>query len=305
MLIVDSANRQPTPNTPEVAAKLPPPPPAEFEVAEIRLSPPGTTNAGSRGFQPNGQVDLRAYPLRTLITLGWDVPGGADALADAPKWLDNAKVDLVAKLTPTGPPSNNGLNTGLDVNAIRSAVRALLTDRFKVKIHTEMRPGTGWVLSANKPKLAKADPINRSTCKTAAAPNAANARESGAVPSIVLTCQNVTMKEFAEQLQLRAGGYFRNGDPVIDETGLTGSYDFSLTYSAAQFVPGTPISNALANGNAIVLRGPGGDGANPNDPTGAISLYDAVGKQLGLKLESQKRPVLTYVLDHVEEKPTE
>ncbi len=174
-----------------------------------------------------------------------------------------------------------------------------------MKIHTEIRPGQAWVITAGKPKLAKADPINRSICRTAAAQNAANARESGAVPGLTLTCQNVTMKEFAEQLSLRAGGYFRNGDPVIDETGLAGAYDFSVTYSAAQFVPGTAISNALGNAGAVALRCSAGVGANPNDPTGAISLYSALSKQLGLKLEAQKRPVLTYILDHIDDKPAE
>ncbi len=125
VIVVESANRQPTPNSPEVAAKMPPPPSGEFDVAEIRLSPPGATNTGSRGFQPNGQIDLRAYPLRSLISLAWDLPG-PDLLADTPKWMDSAKVDLIAKITPTGPPSR-----GVDIDAFRPALRALLEDLSK------------------------------------------------------------------------------------------------------------------------------------------------------------------------------
>ena len=41
------------------------------------------------------------------------------------------------------------------------------------------------------------------------------------------------------------------------------------------------------------------------DPSGAISLYEALSKQLGLKLEMQKRPLPVLVIDHAEEKPTE
>jgi uncharacterized protein (TIGR03435 family) len=48
-----------------------------------------------------------------------------------------------------------------------------------------------------------------------------------------------------------------------------------------------------------------GGQANDGDPNGAISLFDAVNKQLGLKLEMQKRPVPVLVIDHVEEKPTD
>lgn len=52
--------------------------------------------------------------------------------------------------------------------------------------------------------------------------------------------------------------------------------------------------------------GPGASSAaGPSDPNGAISLEDALAKQLGLKLEQQERSVPTMVLDHIEEKPTE
>jgi uncharacterized protein (TIGR03435 family) len=42
-----------------------------------------------------------------------------------------------------------------------------------------------------------------------------------------------------------------------------------------------------------------------SDPSGAITLFEAINKQLGLKLELQKRPVQVLVIDHVEPKPTE
>lgn len=300
VILVDSALQRPTPNPPEVAAQVPPGPAAEFEVAEIRMSPPGPVPPGSRGFQPNGQVDLRGYLLRNLIVIGWDLDS-PDQIADAPKWLESAKVDLIAKMTLTGPPNN-----GIDVDALRPAVRSLLQDRFKVKLHTEMRPGMGWALSANKPKLAKADPVNRSTCKEGPGKDGKDPRTANPILSRLLTCQNVTMEQFIEQLHTRNGGYFRPAETILDQTGLKDAYDFTISFSAAQLIPGTMISKALANGGAIAFGpGRGGDGANPNDPTGALSLMDALNKQLGLKLEQQKMPVLMYVLDHIEEKPVE
>ncbi len=299
VLTVDSVNRKPTDNPPEVTAQLPPPPSGEFEVAEIRLSPPGTTNQGSRGFQPNGSVDLRAYPLRSLISIGWDLPN-VDALVDAPKWLENAKVDVIAKLAVTGPA-----NLGIDVDTLRPAVKALLVDRFKVKIHTETRPGTGWVLTAPKPRLAKADPVNRSVCKEGPGKDGKDPRTANPVLARLLTCQNVTMAQFVEQLKQRNGGYFAPNEAIVDQTGLTDAYDFTLSFSAAQLIPGTMISKALASGGGIIVSGGGRGGDNPNDPNGAVSLQDALSKQLGLKLEQQKMPVLSYVLDHIEEKPTE
>jgi uncharacterized protein (TIGR03435 family) len=59
-------------------------------------------------------------------------------------------------------------------------------------------------------------------------------------------------------------------------------------------------------------RGGGGETAAPgdalaaaSDPNGAITLFEAVEKQLGLKLEAQKRPVGVLVIDRAEQKPTE
>jgi uncharacterized protein (TIGR03435 family) len=56
-----------------------------------------------------------------------------------------------------------------------------------------------------------------------------------------------------------------------------------------------------------VARGPGeaGHSDEASDPSGAVSIFSAVEKQLGLKLEMEKRPVRVLVIDHVEQKPTE
>ena len=82
---------------------------------------------------------------------------------------------------------------------------------------------------------------------------------------------------------------------MLDDTGLKGSYNFTLSFSSAgHFAPG-------GSGNAP----PPPDGASQSsDPSGAISLFDAVKNQLGVKLEKQKRPVPVLVIDHIEEQPT-
>ncbi len=295
VLIVDSVNRKPTPNPPDVTALLPPPPPTEFDAAEIRLTAPGAPATPSRGFQPNGQIELHNYPLRTLIALAWDLPN-VDSLADAPKWLETVRVDLIAKTVPLGTP--------VDQELYRPGLRALLMDRFKVKIHQEMRPGTGFVLTASKPKLGKADPIDRAICKDGPGKDGKDPRTANRAVGRLVACQNITMAEFAEQLPLIATGYIRAGEQVVDSTGLTDAYEFTLNFSAPGLIPGANRNNA----NAIALVGAAGGGAGAgeaSEPNGAVSLQDALLKQLGLKLEQQKRPVSTWVLDHIEEKPTE
>ena len=82
-----------------------------------------------------------------------------------------------------------------------------------------------YVLVPEKPKLRKADPSNRPGCKTIRAP-----RPSESTPALLLTvCRNVTMAQFAQQLQSIAPVYFHY--PVRDATAIAGSWDFTFTFS--------------------------------------------------------------------------
>jgi uncharacterized protein (TIGR03435 family) len=95
------------------------------------------------------------------------------------------------------------------------------------------------------------------------------------------------MAQIADELQHVAPGYVYSS--VVDATGIKGSWDFTLSFSSAN-----------------LTQGGGDEGKSAtSDPNGALTLFDAVSKQLGLKLEKQKRPVPVLVIDHIEEKPTE
>jgi uncharacterized protein (TIGR03435 family) len=128
--------------------------------------------------------------------------------------------------------------------------------------------------------------------------------------SRLVTCENMTMAQFAEKLQNIAPGYIHT--PVLDATELEGSWDFSLSFSPAgmdRFV----ASRGGGGGGAGGGGGRGGEVSGPavsgaveaSDPSGAVTLFDAIEKQLGLKLEKQKRPASVLVIDHVEQKPTD
>jgi uncharacterized protein (TIGR03435 family) len=103
------------------------------------------------------------------------------------------------------------------------------------------------------------------------------------------------MAQFAEQIQRLAPGYIHA--PVVDATGLEGAWDFTLNFSAAGLLQN--------RGERAADGAQQGAGAPASDPNGALSLFDAVNKQLGLKLEGQKRPVPVLIIDHIEEKPTD
>jgi uncharacterized protein (TIGR03435 family) len=177
-------------------------------------------------------------------------------------------------------------------------LKSLIIDRFKMKAHFEDRQVNAYTLMAAKPKLKKADPASRTGCKTANAPAATGPTTPFGILAAnrIVTCQNITMAQFADQLQIIAGPYVHY--PVLDGTGLEGAWDFSFTYSA---IPATQ----LAGLRGAPPPGAGPDAPGASDPVGGTSLFDAVEKQLGLKLEMQKRFYRGLVIDHIEEKPTE
>ena len=112
-----------------------------------------------------------------------------------------------------------------------------------------------------------------------------------------MTCQNATMAFFAEQLLQMPGLNW----PALNATGLEGGWDFSLTFS---MLP-PALMNTLGRGGP-----PGGDGQpgalpSASDPNGGYTIFEAVERQLGLKLRAEKRNEKVIVIDHLESAPTE
>jgi uncharacterized protein (TIGR03435 family) len=290
VIVVENVNERPTENPPGVTSALTAPPPAEFEVADIKPSKPGETNV--RGRLEHGRVDAENFPLKQLILIAWDL-NAEELLAGAPKFVDSARYDIVAKAPPPEP------GTETDFDDLRQMLKAMLIERFKIKAHMEERPVDGYVLSAEKPRMPKADPSNRTGCKEGPGADGKDPRIEHPILSRLLTCQNMTMAQFADQLPNLAGGYAHVN--VLDTTGLTDAYDFTLSFSTIGQLRGN-IPGQQAQPPATTS---GPDAVAASDPSGALSLPDAVRKQLGLKLELKKRPMQVLVIEHIDEKPTE
>jgi uncharacterized protein (TIGR03435 family) len=268
VIVVEHVNQKPTPNPPGTAPILPAPPaPTEFEVADVRVSKPGTTDGPFR-FLRSGQLEMPGTTLKRLVTLAYDVE--PDRVVNTPKWWDSEHYDIIAKTTAMVP-----------METLRVLLQSLLKDRFQLEVHNDEQPVTVYALTLGKrePKLKDADNSNRSDCKVSIADGLGT-----------YTCQNTTMAQFAVKLRETAGGYLAD-HPVVDLTGLTGSYDFALTWApAARF--------------AMAGRG-GGDAGTAAAPTGDITVFEAVDKYLGLKLAAQKHPMPVIVIDRVERTPTD
>jgi uncharacterized protein (TIGR03435 family) len=284
VLVVDSVERKPSDNAPGVAGALPPiAPPTEFEVADVKLATPDIRSPMRFQMQPGGRLVVNGMPMRFLISRAFNTNNN-DQIVGLPNWVDTVRVSITAKA-----PEESVTGSFIDPETLAPMVRALLVERFGLAYHSEQRLVSAYSLVAAKPKLKKADPNSRISCRIV--PPSPNTPPN----SQVLKCQNATMALFAERLLNLAPGL---NSPVEDATGLEGGWDFTLAFS--------PLPPMLLNRPA-----PGGDPGQgqsapvATDPTGGYTIFESIEKQLGLKLESQKRSLPVIVIDSLQQKPAD
>ena len=147
-------------------------------------------------------------------------------------------------------------------------LKTLLGERFKLAVHTESKEQNVYylIVGKNGPKLHEAKPDSRQMI-----------RRQG--PSITGEGIGLGMLvlNLANALEV----------PVFDKTGLTGRYDFKLEWS---------LDVGRQSGS---VTGMGGGDARAAEPSGP-SLFAALQEQLGLRLDVQKAPAETLVIDHVD-----
>jgi len=286
-LVIESINRKPTANEPRVERELALDP-AKFEEASIKPAAPD--NQMRRGLDDEGGSTMRAWgTLRNLVSMSLevfsnfekDIVVGLPKFADQTHWEINAKVPTTGEGAPNvvnGRPLPPPLSIGLEM------LNNLMIDRFGLKTHREQREITVYVLTAGKgkPKMTAAKDSDRTGCKPA--PNA-----TPPLPGIRMTgCTNTSMGELAENMQRMAPAYIDH--PVVDETGIAGGWNFFIGWTPRAMLQQVDNSNQ-----------PVGTAA---DPTG-ISFFEALERELGLKLVKQTRMYPVIVVDHIEEKPVE
>jgi uncharacterized protein (TIGR03435 family) len=279
VVVIDSVRQKPTANVPNVEALLPPRE-LQFEVASVRQSRPEQQDGFSGA--PTGGFEARGETMRNLFATAWDIHWDHvdELIVGMPKWMDSARYDILARpsavMTGQAPPRSSFTDDDL-----RTMLRTLLTERFKIKAHVENRMVNAYTLVAAGPHMKKADPANRANCKEAHTVQN-DPRDLNPRMSRLLACQNVTMPQLAAQLLVVSPNDFAY--PVEDATGIRGSFDLLLNYAPT------------GDRREVIVGG---------DPNGAASIFEAIRRQLGLKLEVRKRRLPVVVIDHIEEKPTE
>jgi uncharacterized protein (TIGR03435 family) len=286
-ITVEGVNQTPTANdAAAVAAAFPPQPPPEFDVADIKPSAPGARAA--QQILPNGQLTLSAIPLRTMIGLAWNPPNAASIIG--PRELDNT-FDVIARMEAG--------STQLDQEVLGPRLQKLLLDSLNLKVRWEEREVKGFSLVAEgKHKLVPSDPAARTRCTSTSATTSSSSGTTSSVTGIMqtLNCQNMTMGEFVAQLQRTGGAYFQV--PVLDETGIDGRWNFTLSFSP----PG--LAQALATARATAGIAQPGGGGTASDPTGEMTIEQAVDRYMGLKLRSRQRTGRVLVVEYVPDPPT-
>jgi uncharacterized protein (TIGR03435 family) len=291
----------------QVQSAVPPGPAAtgeagrSFEVASVK---PNTANDNRImiGFQPGGRYNATGVPARLLIRNAFRVQDSQ--LVGLPDWTRSERFDITAKAEDPNPTPE----------MIAEMMQSLLAERFALVTHRETRELPVYDLVLARPdgrlgpelKVSTADceamrgrgrgappeggrmtmPLGRGAPPPGGPGSAAGRGAAGATPPCMtrmmpgnLTASGSTLDQLASLLEPQAGRIVRN------KTGLTGGYDFSLTFTPEQ----------------LPVGGRGADASAPIDA--APSLFTALQEQLGLKLDSQRAPIEVVVVDRVE-RPT-
>jgi uncharacterized protein (TIGR03435 family) len=296
LLVLAVALVSATPN----AQVAPPAATPSFEVASIKRNTSGDGFI-TMGMPPGGRLTMINFPVRQMIVRAYQVQ--PYQVSGGPSWITSDRFDITAKAAENATPQQ-----------LNAMLQALLASRFKLKVHKETRDSDiyrlvkaradGKLGDAIKPAAVDCD-VNRGRGAGAApgpegslsvpVPGPRGGGPPAGPAGAMAGCQMMmapgrlqvagqSMKTFADSLGAQVGR------PVIDATGLTGSYDFTLTFMPEPGGRGMPAG----------LPPPGAPELPPIDPN-APALPTALQEQLGLKLESAKGPVEMIVIDSIEQ----
>ena len=251
-----------------------------FEVVSIRpwkpvASPPLPTSAATprkvMKMSPvggGGQVTDRIHLIEQaeiLIASAYNMPiDSKNRILGGPDWLyrESERYEIAAKIGDATFAAMEKMAPAQQQQQIAWMEQSLLADRFALKMHFATKEMAVYALvpaSGSGPKL-----------KPAAEGEASELSNREDEQGVVMTARGVTIEELARSPLLWVGGRL-----VVDQTGLKGRYDFTLTWR-----------NEQSSGAAQELDAP--------------SIFTAMQEQLGLKLVPTKAPVEVIVIDSIE-----
>ena len=261
------------------------PTPSTFEVASVKVNKLGGRQV-NLNLEPNGRFTATNVTLEVLVRFAYGESGEPlqpnrlsvkEAWVGGVDYVQSDHFDVVAKT-----------DAGTSREQVFLMLRTLLTERFKVSVHHEVRDLPIYALVVARkdgrlgPRLRRSDvDCTRSDDKPATAPAAGTfaAEPCKGLRNIPgkATGRAVTLDTVARLMS----GWVYDHRPVDNRTGLTGNFDLDLDWTPDQPLPA----------DAPVLP--------PVDPD-SPSLFTALQEQLGLQLEPAKRGIHMLVVDHAE-----
>jgi uncharacterized protein (TIGR03435 family) len=224
-----------------------------FEVATIKPSPPDAR--GPTYDVRTRQFTARGASAKELIKFAYRVRGRQ--VPNGPSWMDQIKFDIDAVPDTAGQPSED---------QYRVMVKKLLAERFQLEAHSvqQIFPVYALTLEGSHPKVVGSDPAsNRGSIYVKNQPDG----------QILIQYVGHTMPMVADTLM----GFIQDRQ-VVDETGLTGRFDFAFTIPASEMQPAQASGPEDERGNAFMR---------------AI-------EPLGFKLVPKKEPIEVIVVDRLE-----
>jgi uncharacterized protein (TIGR03435 family) len=242
-----------------------------FDVATIRPAQPSDANFHASVSSPphSSRFEVTNLPIKTLIQIayGFDAP-----VVGAPDWVANTFYTIQARSDEAADARLAALTANEVRLEKRNAVRVLLAERFGLKTHLETRNSSIYNLvvakGGVKMQLVPPPPTNGDAPPP---PPPTDVQAHGSQHGLEFVTSNASMRSVAGVLSAMVEA------PVVDKTGLTGIYNYSLQF---------------------------GRDWSDHDPDSFPSIFTAVEEQLGLKLEAVHESVPNLVIDNIT-KPTE
>jgi bla regulator protein blaR1 len=239
-----------------------------FEVASIKPSDPNELGGYAR-FLPGGRFEVHNAQLIFVIQ---QIYGVRDfQIVNDPKWItdwNTARFNIEARGDESATEPQ-----------VREMAKALLAERFQLKVHKETRDLPVYALIPAKTGI-----------KLAVAKDDGRPRGNGRIANVDrgwLQGTNVTMPSVVQVLSTSVNR------PIVDKTNFAEAFDFRLTW--------TPDSDTSGDGGCPASFAAAWEHLNRKpEPLSCPSIFTAVQEQLGLKLDPQKAPIEVLVIDHVE-----
>jgi uncharacterized protein (TIGR03435 family) len=252
--------------------------------AHVSISPGDSGNGVIQQriiYSPNG-LTAKNETLLDLIKLAYGVQ--ENQISGGPAWMSTARFNVDVKLDDSLVAELKKLTPEQHKMERDLMFQNLLADHFKLALHRESRllPGYALVIAQNGPKVQPAKPGDTYPNGIKGFDGLPGGPHKFAITPDGFTAQALGMSFVAESLARHLG------QPVVDRTGLTGDYDFTLKFSPEG------VTAHEENGRKVTTTSLSSVDANN------AAMLKAIEEQLGLKLNPQTIPLPVLVIDRAE-----